>query len=126
MTVTGNGDRFLLFWEMDFSQFCISLIFAVSVYILCSKMLAFGLIREAFSFTHPCSSQELYLKIEAVSNQVKAASGEIMISSKNSLHLFFPTMRKTPSMFFGMAASQFNTKSAPMILRFPPYSLLTM
>merc|ERR1712037_603960 len=83
VTVTGNGDRFLpILYFPNFCSFCL----------LCSKMLAFGLIREAFSFTHPCSSQESHLKIEAVSNQVKAASGEIMISSKKAqiISIYFP------------------------------------
>ena len=58
--VTGNGDRFLFFWKwiplfnggrflpiLQFPNFC-------CLYLLCSKMLAFGIIREAFSFIHTC------------------------------------------------------------------------
>ena len=61
-------------------------------------MLAFGLIREAFhSHAGTRSSQELYLKREAVSSQ-HSASREIMISSKETLDLFFQVMLKCISL----------------------------
>jgi len=43
-----------------------------------------------FIHSHLCSSQESYLKIEALSNQVKTASEEIMIGSKKTqIHFIY-------------------------------------
>jgi len=89
-------------------------------------MIAFGLIREAFSFTHPCSSQGSYLKIEAMSNQVKTASEEIMISSKKTqINIFISpnNAQDTFNVFWNGGVSIF-AHIAPMILPFPPYLLL--
>jgi len=89
-------------------------------------MIAFGLIREAFSFTHPCSSQGSYLKIEAMSNQVKTASEEIMISSKKKRFtrvISFNNAQDTLNVFLNGGVSIF-AHSAPIILLFPPFLLL--
>lgn len=90
---------FSLFWGKDFSPFCNSLSFAVHVSTLLQNVSIW--INQGSIFIHPhlCSSQESHLKIEALSNQVKAASEEIMIRSrKTQIHfnLFSPIMRKTP------------------------------
>jgi hypothetical protein len=81
-------------------------------------MLAFGLIREACSFTHPCSSQESYLKTEA-------GDHDQFQENTDSLDLFLPkNAPNTLNVLWNGGVSITNrAHSAPMIL---PCLLLTM